>query len=220
MVNEGRKRGDEPVAERGWRMVQHNVDRIATQSLDILSFAKQRTPQLRRVDLDSAFRDAVEGVLPRATAQGVKVESSVGPGAVAVVADPNLLAQVMTILLDNAVDACREDPSSGAEHRVRIASSRDEEWIRIDVADDGDGIDEENRERIFEDFFSTKGSMGTGLGLVVARKIVAEHGGTIDFAARPDGGTVFTVRLPEPQGGTVPGDGGLASRAAGEVSHE
>jgi PAS domain S-box-containing protein len=195
MVNEGRKRGDDPVVERGWEMVQHNVDRIATQSLDILSFAKRRHPERRRVELSELFRETLDGARPRAFAAGVALESTVEPGAERLDVDPRLLGQAMTVLVDNAIEACM-DEGSGREHRVSVEARAEDGSIRIDVRDNGVGMDEEVRAHIFEDFFSTKGSMGTGLGLVVVSKIAKEHGGTIDFESKPGAGTTFTIRLP------------------------
>ena len=65
------------------------------------------------------------------------------------------------------------------------------------VSDNGCGMDEAVQKKIFQTFFSTKGSRGTGLGLMIAKKIVDEHGGTIFFSSEPGQGTTFTVRLPE-----------------------
>lgn len=195
MVNEGRKRDDGPVVERGWEMVQHNVDRIATQSLDILSFAKKRTPERRQVRLADIFKETLDGVGPRAFSAGVSLGSSVEEDAETLEADPKLLCQVLTVLADNAVEACMEDEARDA-HEVEFRASREGDHVRIDVSDDGIGMDEDVRQHLFEDFFSTKGSMGTGLGLVVVSKIVSEHGGTIDYVSTPGEGTTFTIRLP------------------------
>ena len=69
--------------------------------------------------------------------------------------------------------------------------------MEYQVTDNGCGMDEETRKKIFQIFFSTKGSRGTGLGLMIAKKIVDEHGGVIDLSSEKGSGTVFRVRLPE-----------------------
>jgi signal transduction histidine kinase len=101
------------------------------------------------------------------------------------------LNQVWTNLLDNAIQAL------GERGTITISTSREGPCVRVDIADDGPGIDPDVRERIFEPFFTTKDvGQGTGLGLDTARRIVRERNrGSIDVASEP-GHTVFHVRLP------------------------
>jgi signal transduction histidine kinase len=68
--------------------------------------------------------------------------------------------------------------------------------LYISVADDGCGISEEDRAKLFQIFHSTKGSRGTGLGLAVTKKIITEHGGEIEVESEVDVGTRFTIKLP------------------------
>ena len=74
-------------------------------------------------------------------------------------------------------------------------ADEDDDCCRIVVADDGPGVPEEIRARIFEPFFSTRHT-GTGLGLPIARRVVEQHGGSIDVACPESGGTTVTIRLP------------------------
>jgi PAS domain S-box-containing protein len=113
---------------------------------------------------------------------------------------PNELRQVVTNIMENAIEASPE----GGRLKVRLYSSA--EWhnshktgVRLLVADEGPGIPTELRQRIFEPFFTTKGEKGTGLGLWVTTGIVQKHGGRIRTRSRTDGahrGTVFSVFLP------------------------
>jgi PAS domain S-box-containing protein len=112
------------------------------------------------------------------------------------------LRQLLANLLVNAVDAMPE----GGSLQVRVNACHqwyeDKEGIRITVADNGSGIPRENRERIFEPFYTTKKDTGTGLGLWVSRSIVEKHGGSIRVRSRAEGtktGTVFSVFLPARQ---------------------
>ncbi|MDQ7781575.1 MAG: ATP-binding protein, partial [Desulfomonilaceae bacterium] len=68
--------------------------------------------------------------------------------------------------------------------------------VFLEVSDDGVGMNEETKSKIFASFFSTKGSRGTGLGLLVTSKIVLEHGGEISFDSEPGVGSTFTIRMP------------------------
>jgi signal transduction histidine kinase len=101
------------------------------------------------------------------------------------------LNQVWTNLLDNAIDAL------GAAGTITIATARDGDCAIVEISDDGPGIPEQLRERIFDSFFTTKEvGKGTGLGLQNARRIVVDrHDGSIAVRSEP-GSTTFTVRLP------------------------
>lgn len=107
---------------------------------------------------------------------------------------PNISAdackQVLINLVRNAIDAMPE----GGKLTVRTGHYRG--MIYINVEDTGIGIPPENRERIFEPFFSTKGVTGTGLGLAVVYGILQKAGGTISVDSSPDNGTRFTIRVP------------------------
>ena len=91
--------------------------------------------------------------------------------------------------------------------RIALRLRRDKDFIRLDVEDNGPGMDEETRKRVFEPFFTTKDvGVGTGLGLSVSYFIVtSHHGGTMTVDSTPGQGTRFTLRLPgsdrPPQGG-------------------
>ena len=100
--------------------------------------------------------------------------------------DANRMTQVLTNLLENAVQA-------GAPVRARVASEGGR--LVFEVRDSGPGVPEDERERIFEPFY-TKRVRGTGLGLAVAKRVVELHRGTISVANAPGGGAVFRVALP------------------------
>jgi signal transduction histidine kinase len=101
------------------------------------------------------------------------------------------LNQVWTNLLDNAIDAL------GDHGTITISTRRDNSCAVVDVGDDGPGIPPENRDRVFDSFFTTKDvGSGTGLGLATARRIVVDrHDGSLWFDSEP-GATTFHVLLP------------------------
>ncbi len=66
----------------------------------------------------------------------------------------------------------------------------------FEVEDDGEGIPEELTQKVFSEFFSSKGTEGTGIGLLVVQKVAEEHGGTVTFESRPGEGTIFVVTIP------------------------
>jgi signal transduction histidine kinase len=92
---------------------------------------------------------------------------------------------------------------------LSVEADRADGFIRVDVRDTGVGISEENLEKIFEPFFSTKeAGEGTGLGLSVSYSIVANHGGRIDVTSQPGEGSTFSVFLPISSGAGTGGPGG------------
>jgi two-component system sporulation sensor kinase A len=97
---------------------------------------------------------------------------------------------VLWNLLGNAADA----QGSGGSVRVRLW--REDEQVHVVVEDDGPGIAPEDLPRIFDPFFTTK-ERGTGLGLVISRKMITRMSGTISLESAPDRGTVVTITLPE-----------------------
>lgn len=106
--------------------------------------------------------------------------------------DRTQLIRVVTNLVKNAIQAV---PDS-AQPRIVVSVSSEGEWAKIMVADNGTGIDEANRDKIFEPKFTTKTS-GMGLGLGMVRTIVETYQGRIDFSSSPGKGTVFIVRIPK-----------------------
>jgi len=95
------------------------------------------------------------------------------------------------VLTNLALNACEAQPEGG---EVRVSAERDGDRIQVEIADRGPGIAPEDMARIFEPFYSTKGS--TGLGLSVCHTIVSQHGGELKAQDREGGGTVFRLSLP------------------------
>ena len=106
--------------------------------------------------------------------------------------DERAIYRCVLNLLTNAADAV---PREGG--RIRISAySASGNVVWLEVADNGSGVPEAIRESVFDPFFSTKGSDGTGLGLAVTRKIAEEHGGSIVVETAPEGGALFRMCLP------------------------
>jgi signal transduction histidine kinase len=149
------------------------------------------------LDAAAAASGAVAAAAPGYLAKGVSLELVPGPDGLRVSADPERLGQVLANLLDNAL---RHTPAGG---HVRVAAAAAGSRVTIAVADDGEGIPTDKVEAVFDRFHridpartSSDGS-GSGLGLTIARAIVADHGGTLTAASGGAGtGATFTVALP------------------------
>ena len=151
---------------------------------------------LQDVDLNQVIRDSL--TLLRHKASGKKLNLVLADGLPSIPGRGVELSQVVTNLIDNALDA------SASEVKVMTTSAPHE--VLVEVSDDGPGIPADQVSRIWEPFYTTKPpGVGTGIGLPITRRIIADHGGRIDVESRP-AQTVFTVHLPIDA--TRPDDGG------------
>ena len=158
---------------------------------DFLAYARPKDPSLTRVDLLALVHDAVEVFVQRKDEGQPKVELSLEP--VTLEADADQLRQVLWNLLTNA-----EQATLGAgtiRVGLRRTRQKEQDWVELDVADDGPGVSEMERDRVFEPFFTTK-EKGTGLGLATVAQIVDAHKGTLELTCPAEGGSRFCVRLP------------------------
>ena len=155
-------------------------------------FARMPGPRLAATDFAPLVADVA--ALYRDLKPGVEVGAEVEPGLGEIWVDPEQLRRVLINLLDNAVEAT--DPPG----RVAVSVRRDGGDIELVVADTGPGVPPEEREKVFLPFFSRKGR-GSGLGLSIVHRVVADHDGSIRIEDNEPHGAVFRVRLPA-RGGT------------------
>jgi C4-dicarboxylate-specific signal transduction histidine kinase len=160
----------------------------------IQTMVKRGSSTRQQVNLNDVVTNVVRMVNPNAILQSCELETLLEPNLPSIEANPVQLQQVLLNLIINSLHAMQETPA--ANRKVVIAT----EWngdgtICTSVRDHGAGISEEARERMFEQFFTTK-EKGLGMGLAIARSIVKSHGGTI-AAENPDGGGArFYFTLP------------------------
>jgi signal transduction histidine kinase len=108
--------------------------------------------------------------------------------------DPSDIHTCLANLVSNAIDACK---ASGKEEcAVSLRVKQEGRSLVFEVEDTGCGMEPEIKEKVFSSFFTTKGLAGTGLGLLVTKKIVREHGGSIEVASEPGEGSRFRLELP------------------------
>jgi signal transduction histidine kinase len=171
-------------AARRCRDITHNLLRFSEQGAH---------PRLQDLDASRVVRDALDLAAGQLLGAGVPLEVDLPDPGPRVRADPGQLAQVVFNLLANARTACENRPGAGVKVSVGTAGAE----VTVRVEDRGKGIHPEHLPRIFEPFFTTKERWSdVGLGLSVAWRIVAEHGGRIDVESRVGEGSAFTVRLP------------------------
>jgi heavy metal sensor kinase len=186
-----------PAAREVLESNREEVDRMIATVENLLLLARTDEQGLRLarefVDLGALATQAVQQLGPLAQRRGVKLSADGLPAAV--YGDRAYLVHVLRNLIENAINFT---PAGG---RVTVRASRTPEEACVTVEDEGPGIPEELRERVFDRFFRvdqsrTRTSGGSGLGLAIAKELVLAHGGRIAVAARHPLGSAFTVALP------------------------
>lgn len=197
VVNRGIKKGDNSKFNTGWEMVERNIGKLSGLVLDLLSFSKERHPEYKSFSPNVIADEVCELMSYQAQESGIEIVRNFDPTIGEVAIDPKGIHRSLLDLVSNGVDACMSDEDEDKKHEVRVTTRRESDGaITFQVSDNGCGMEELVRNQIFMSFFSTKGSKGTGLGLLVTHKIVKEHGGTISVDSQPGKGSTFTIRLP------------------------
>jgi two-component system NtrC family sensor kinase len=194
LIEEGLKGEDNDVVRRGWRIVEKNQERISNLVMDMLTFSKDREPELIPADLSETVTDVVELMKTRAAEAGVTLAWQPRADLPPFQFDPDLMHRAILNVVTNAIDACEKREAARVE--VSIDWTPGNRQVSIIVADNGSGIAPEDINRIFSVFESKKGSRGTGLGLPVSQKILREHGGDIRVESELNLGTRFYLDLP------------------------
>ncbi len=187
---------DFDILDQGWGMIQRNLGRIMTLTMNMLSFSKDRQPNLRPSHLNQIVSDAAATLQKKAEEHRVRLVTEFEQQMPPIPLDPDGISQVALNLIDNAIESV--DAENGVV-RVTTQFHPEEGIADFIVQDNGPGIEPDRIEEIFEPFTSSKGQGGTGLGLPVARKIVREHHGRTVVESQPGEGTVFRIRLPAQQ---------------------
>jgi signal transduction histidine kinase len=171
--------------------LKSEVARINQQITDFLSYSRPPKLNLEPTDVKKVVRDSLRIVEAEAVEQNIKINFDGNGGAPTVFGDAEYLRSVFNNLFINAVQSMAKDGG-----HLNISIEPLEAYVKIEVEDTGSGIPEENLNKIFEPYFSTK-ETGTGLGLAIVKRVVDEHRGVIGVESKLNEGTTFTVRLPK-----------------------
>ena len=195
VVDEGIKTQDMRLLTKGWQIVSKNIREISTVVKNILYTSKKRSLILRKVSPIDLAVEVRERYREKAAAEGIDLGVVFNPELTETTLDPSSIRKMLNNLVLNAMEACGRD-TVRKDHFVKIrVEFYDKRHLMFEVVDDGIGMDSVTRKEIFKEFFSTKGSEGTGLGLAVVDKVVTEHGGRIEVASSAGKGSTFRVIL-------------------------
>ncbi|HTT64066.1 MAG TPA: ATP-binding protein [Bryobacteraceae bacterium] len=151
-------------------------------------FAKMPQPQLETVDLNSLVRDSLKLFEAQMQAAGVTLRLDLAADLRAIQADPGQIGRALQNLALNAIDAM---PSGGA---LTVRTAAHEDGVRLEVSDTGQGLTQEECDRLFTPYYTTK-AHGTGLGLAIVQSVISDHHGRIGVRSEPGKGTTFIIDL-------------------------
>jgi PAS domain S-box-containing protein len=193
-IKSGVKSGSEERTAKGWEMLDRNVDRMTVLVKGFLSFSKRYVPKAEIVDPVEIAKEVFSLYEAGASADGISLSFEAEDGIATADMEPSGMHTCLANLVSNAIDACKESKKAGCAVVMRIKEQNGA--IIFEVEDNGAGMEPEIKEKVFKNFFTTKGLGGTGLGLLVTRKTVGEHGGRILVDSTPGQGSVFRIELP------------------------
>jgi signal transduction histidine kinase len=181
----------------GWEMIRKNVDKITRLSLDLLNYAKDTRLNFQRCHPNAPVQEVADLMARRAQEHGIELLLDLEPDLEPIFFDPDLMHRCLLNLVTNAIDACICDRSAKQKKQVVLRSCSASGWgVEYQVVDNGCGMTPAVSKSIFHSFFTTKGTDGTGIGLMITKKIVDEHQGVIEVETAEGSGSKFSVKLP------------------------
>ncbi|MBF0105686.1 MAG: PAS domain-containing protein [Deltaproteobacteria bacterium] len=202
VVNSGLKRKDDGLVKQGWQMLESDISRISTIVKEFLSFAKGTKPNFTMADPVQIANDVIALFKVVCEQSGIELKGSFPMPVDKAYLDPEGIHTALTNLISNAIDACLV--SDNKKLCVTLFCYEEDGAIVFRIKDNGCGMDYDTKQKIFTNFFTTKGSgQGTGLGLLMTRKIVSQHRGKIEVNTTEGEGSEFVIKflrkqLPKP----------------------
>lgn len=200
LVEMGLKKEDLKIANGGWAILQRNLTRIISLTMNMLAFSRQRRVEVELVRLGPLVEDCVQLLEGPAGAKQVALITDVDPEMPPVPLDQALIHQALMNLVSNAIDAAPAGDGAvtikGLYRPAPAGHHHAHPEVEIVVIDNGPGIPAAKQRWIFEPFNTTKGLKGTGLGLAVAKRVAEEHGGKLTLESTEGKGATFRIILP------------------------
>lgn len=198
VVQSGLRRQDPSLAQKGWEMVREGVDMAGRLVQDILLISRGRTPEYRSVPPQELATQVYNLFEKRARDLGVEFRLKLPePGLEPIQLDPKGIHTALANLVANALDACAAIRGTGPRVvELRVLELAEERAVAFRVEDNGPGVPSHLVSKLFREMVSSKGSAGTGLGLLVTHKILREHGGKVRYHPRAQGGSLFELVIP------------------------
>lgn len=176
--------------EAFWPVVRRGIDRMQSLTQEMLDYSRQTKPELVTVNVNDVVHEMVKTFQKDRMEGGVEIKLELADNIPTRRVDPDGLFKSLMNLVSNAVDAM-----DGMGGEITISTSFADDTLYLRVRDNGKGIPKDKRGKIFQPFFTTKGSKGTGLGLSMTKKYIEDMGGIISVDSEEGRGTTFTIAL-------------------------
>jgi signal transduction histidine kinase len=180
-----------------FKVISEEIDQIDTIVQNFLEFSRPPKLKMQQVSPSEVVDLVVQLLRHRLASNDVTISVERLRPLPEIQADPEQLKEVLVNLVVNACEAMSAGGAIRITEELQHIDARQQAVIR--VQDQGPGVPETLKERIFQPFFTTK-EEGTGLGLSIAARIIAEHGGWLSLDSREGRGTTFTISLPAESG--------------------
>ena len=195
LLGSGLKTKDLMKIEEGGDILKMMVERIRRMVSDILFYAKERSLRRDQIDILAFAHDVIRVVEPKSNTLNITLLKDFHLSADKILMDAGFVHSALINILENAIDACIRNHQN-KKHKVVFSVKNDEKYLFFIVSDNGTGMGQETRNNLFSLFFSSKGREGTGLGLFLSNKIIAQHGGSISVDSVQGQGSCFTIKIP------------------------
>ncbi len=195
MLSSGMKKSDIERIGKGMEILNRNVGRVSTFVREFLEFSKGRSISVAKCDPGKIVEEVVTSYATKAAQCDISLENKTKNKIASAPMDFETILECLTNLVGNAIDACQMSENKG-NCFVHVKVYEVDDVINFKVTDNGCGMDYDVKNKVFTNFFTTKGTGGTGLGLLTSKKIIQEHGGTIDLKSEPGQGSTFKISLP------------------------
>jgi signal transduction histidine kinase len=196
LIESGLKKDEGDRLTEGVDILKLTTTRIKKMILDILYYSKERKMKIENIDLTKFVNDVVDIAEQRSLPYKIDILRKFSGAPSLFKADSEKIRSALINVLDNAVDACIEDKTKEI-HSIVFTVREDKKNIIFEIHDNGTGMDKKTRDRIFDLFFSSKQSQGTGFGLFISKNIIHEHGGFINVKSARGKGTCINIKIPK-----------------------
>jgi len=182
--------------EEGLEVAKLMVERVRKQVQNILFYTKERQLEIQQTNIEQFATDVAANVDQRIRGANITFHCEFEPDLGEIDFDPDLVRSTLINILENAVEACINDPDTAKAHAIDFRIYPDQDHIVFEIGDNGIGMDEEIKSKIFTPFYISQKQSGTGLGLFIASQILEKNNGRITVTSRPGHGSLFSIRLP------------------------
>ncbi|WP_419661921.1 GAF sensor signal transduction histidine kinase [Desulfosarcina variabilis str. Montpellier] len=179
--------------EKCWQIIEKGLSRVNALSMEMLDYAREQDSSPTPMDINRAIEDNTAAIIPQTQANGIKLVFDLAPDLPSWTIDSKEFQRALINLIVNAIDAIGDQPDG--EIRIRTALEKNMHLV-VAVEDNGCGIDADKQPKIFDLFFTTKGTNGSGLGLPMVNKFLRASGGRLVFESQKDIGTTFKMVFP------------------------